>query len=168
MFLCMSFTFCIFLSYYHLKLKNEIEDRKLNRLSKITFSNEETEMFKFCFEIAPPNYLSVLECSEFHNEKNSYFAIKAAIPQKSIDSLITEIKESQGVELYQYEFTRTPVLVKFDQDITWFNIYEGKHIASYLILCDDQLNGAAAITIIKIDGIHYVYMWYTDPALISK
>ena len=168
LFLCIGLAFGMFLSYYHLKLKDEIEDRKLNRLSKITFSNEETEMFKGCFGIAPPNYLSVLEFSEFHNEKNSYFAIKAAIPQKNIDSLITEIKESRGVELYQYEFTRTPVLAEFDQDMTWFNIYEGKLIASYLILCDDQLNGAAAITIIKIDGIHYVYMWYTNPALISK
>ena len=104
----------------------------------------------------------------FHNEKNSYFAVKAAISKKNRDSLITEIKESCGVELYQYEFTRTPVFVEFDQDITWFDIYEGKLIASYLICCDDQLNGASAITIIKIKGSHYVYMWYTNPALISK
>ena len=77
LFLCIGLVFGMFL-----KLKDEIEDRKLNRLSKITFSNEETEMFKVCFGIAPPNYLSVLEFSEFHNEKNSYFAIKAAISKK--------------------------------------------------------------------------------------
>ena len=41
LFLCIGLVFGMFL-----KLKDEIEDRKLNRLSKITFSNEETEMFE--------------------------------------------------------------------------------------------------------------------------
>ena len=154
-----------------LLIANFIEFKKVAKLienSEITLTVEESETFKRYFGIEKPDYLSVIECAEGQNETDSYFAVKAVILNKNTDNLISEISDTKGAELYEHKFTRTPVVVDFDQDLTWWNIEEGRRVVSYHLTLDDHESGSAAVTVVRIDGVNYVYMWYVDPAQIRK
>ena len=152
-------------------IPNIIESKKASDLidsSEITLSNEESDAFKAYFGIDKPDYLSVLECAEGKSESDSYIAVKAVILRKNIDTLISEMGEANGSELYQNNFRREPIEVSFDNNIDWWNIEEGRHIASYTLYLDSHKNGASAITVVRVGGVNYVYMWYADPAMIAK
>jgi len=141
---------------------------KLIETSEITLSDEESKKFNSYFGIEKPEYLTVLACAEKSKENESYFAVKAVILDKNIDDLITEIGATEGVELYEHKFTRTPVMVDFDQGLPWWSINEGRLVLSYHLKYDSHISGSSAITIVRVDGINYVYLWYTDPAMVSK
>lgn len=147
-------------------LTSFVRSKNIN-VSETQLSREETEIFKKCFGIEKPSYLSVLQCVYDQGATTTYFAVKAVVSAQDINILIDEISNSNST-VYDYKHTRTPLADDFAQTLHWWNIESGRHILSYNIQIDDQEQGSAAITIVQENGCNYVYMWYTDPALISK
>ena len=139
------------------------------KASEIELNKKEQEMFTTLFGITPPKYLSILECAKKETDSETCFAVKAAVSRTEANSLINSLKKHTGIELYEYEWIRTPVWDDFGGTFSWWNIHEGKHIASYALYLDSHdPSGASAITIVRSGGVYYVYMWYANPAQIAK
>ena len=156
----------IFLSVSLCTLNFFLIPQKTN-ISKIQLSNEETEMFKKLFGIEKPSYLSVLQCVHNQDKTTTYFAIKAVISTPNINKLIDDISNANS-SIYDYKYNRTPISDDFAQALPWWNIESGRHISSHNIQLNNYEQGSAAITIVRSHGYNYVYMWYTNPALIAK
>ena len=163
---CIILIIVVLMSVALCALTSFIHSRK-NNLSETQLSSEEIEMFKKCFGIEKPSYLSVLQCVSNQDKTTTYFAVKAVISTPNINTLINEIRNSNST-IYGYKHNRTPVADDFAQALSWWNIESGRHILSYNIQLDDHNQGSAAVTIVRDNGYNYVYMWYTNPALIAK
>lgn len=140
------------------------------RNSAIELSDEETMIFKTYYGIDIPDYLYITDRSFDFNldESEGYFAIKAVISNKDVRVLINKISNDKSLEVYKHSFARRPVVDYFEENLSWWDIDSGKCIASYNVHFDNNIGGSGAMTITKVDGINYVYLWYTYPAQITK
>lgn len=136
--------------------------------AEIQLSDEELVAFKKCFGIEKPEALSILECEYSRDKENEYYAIKAILSNNRPNMLLKDLKKNKEIQLYPYLATRRPIDDSFCDDFPWWNIDSGKVIACYNIQSGVQGYGSAAIIILKIESINYIYMWYSNPAEVSK
>lgn len=145
-------------------------DKKIEKLreSAQTLTVEESTMFQTYFGIEKPESLLILNCAYRNQDNETFYAVKAVVSNHDFKAIINQIKKIEGAEIYEHKFSRRSVLDEFSDELLWWDIDSGRMIKSYHIVLNSHKGGSVALTVTKNDGIYYVYIWYTDPAWVSK
>ena len=161
----LSFVFCF------LKITAVIEYNRLSE-SEMQLSEDETAQFVEHFEIQPPEYLHVLNCTFGSEGEWTWFGVKAAISKEDAELLTRYFEDEDNFSIMSVHRHDTcvghPYMIdhRFAQKVEWWDLDIKKQTAHFVLMNHEPHYSAMVIE--KTLGGYYVYLWHESPATVYK
>ena len=162
----LSLVFCV------LKITAVIEYNRLSE-SEIQLSEDETAQFVEHFEIQPPEYLHILNCTSGSEGEWTWFGVKAAISKEDAELLARYLEDEDNFSIMSVHRHDTcvgnsyQIDHRFAQNVEWWNLDIERQVAHFALTNHDEtMYRYSAIVIEKTLGGYYVYLWHESPATV--